>query len=169
MLFFSHDVEDRIGARAREVTDPLRLLPIGANLVISAPGHGELQGFLAGIHGDDRSRGHGLEALDADVAQPADPHDNGERPRAQIGDGLPDRVISGQAGVGQRGDLGRRGTRGELDDRPRAGLEQLGHAAGAHQAGQAWPPRAPHVVSHPARAAHAAGEVRVTDDGVTDG
>jgi len=69
----SHEVEDRVGAQAGEVTDLLRLLAAGVNLVICAPGHGELQGFLAGIHGDDRSRGHGLEALDTDMTQPAGP------------------------------------------------------------------------------------------------
>ena len=78
-------------------------------------------------------------------------------------------MVGGQAGVGERGDLCWFGAGGELDDGARGGLEQLGHAAGAHQAGQVGAPGAPHVISSPAGAAHAAGEVRVADDRVADG
>ena len=78
-------------------------------------------------------------------------------------------MVGGQAGVGQRGQLRWFGVGAELDDGLRAGLEQLGHAAGAHQARYVGSPRAPHVVPGPAGGAHAAGEVRVADDGVTDG
>ena len=88
-------------------------------------------------------------------------------PGYRIGDRLLDRVVGGQPGVGQRGDVLGVQRRVELDDRARVGLEQLGEAA-VDRDPREQVVRAVHVVAGAAGAAQAAGDQRVDDHGVAD-
>ena len=88
--------------------------------------------------------------------------------RVEQRDGLADRVVGGDAGVGERGDVLRLGLRVELDAGPRRGEQVLGHPAVARQAGERAVD-AVHVVAGPAGAAQPAGRRRVQDHRVADG
>ena len=77
------------------------------------------------------------------------------------------RVVRGQAGVGQRGDVGRLQRVVELDDAAGGGLEVFGvPAVGVDARERAV--RAVHVVTGPAGAAQPAGGQRVQDHLVAD-
>jgi hypothetical protein len=80
---------------------------------------------------------------------------------------LLDRVVGGQAGVGQRGDVLGVQDRVELDHRPRGGLEQVGEPAVDRDAREEVV-LAVHVVAGAAGPAEAAGDQRMDDDRVAD-
>src|SRR3954452_14089864 len=102
-----------------------------------------------------------------DVTEAAGADHHGPRPGAEHRQGLLDGVDGGQARVGERGDVGRAHRGVELDDRPRAGEQEVGEAAVAVDARER-PPLAVHVVARAAAPAQPARDVRVHDDGVAD-
>src|SRR3954466_989226 len=163
------EVDDRLGALA--VGELLHLLDVRGALdldrVVGAELARELEGLLVRVDDDDLGRRVGLQALDADVAQAARAdHD-------ALGAGAEDRnrllhgVDRREAGVGERGDLGRLQRRVGLHDRARAREQVLGEAAVRVDAGKRAV-LAVHVVAQPAGATEAAGDERVDDDGVAD-
>jgi hypothetical protein len=112
------------------------------------------------------SAGHGGQALDADVAQPAGADDHDPRARVEERHGLAYRVVGGQARVGQRRDV-RRPQRGiQLDHGSGGGEQQVGHAAVGVDAGELRG-RAVHVVAGAAGPAQAARDEGVQDDRVS--
>ena len=133
---------------------------VGADLA------GQRERLLGRVDDDDLGRGHRLEALDPDVAEPAGADHDRLGARLQHRDRLLDGVDRGQAGVGQRGDvLGLKGI--DLDHRARARLQQLGEAAVTVDPGKRAV-EAVHVVADPAGPAEAAGDERVHDHRVAD-
>jgi len=68
------EVEHRVGAPAGELADLLCLPPVGGYHLVRAAVQGQFPRILVGVHRDDLRGGHHLEALDADVTQPADAH-----------------------------------------------------------------------------------------------
>src|SRR4051812_45416069 len=163
------EVDDRL--RAVAVGELLHRLDVRGALdldrVVGAELAGELEGRLGRVDDDDLRRRVGLEALDADVAEPARADDDRLRARAKHGDRLLDGVDRGQPGVGERGDRGRLERRVELDDRARAGEQEVGEAAVPVDAGERAVD-AVHVVAAPARRAQPARDERMHDHRVAD-
>src|SRR4051794_21168036 len=163
------EVDDRLGAVA--VGELLHFLDVRGALdldrVVGAELASELEGLLVRIDDDDLGRRVGLQALDADVAQAAradhDALGAGAEDRNRLLHGMDRR----EAGVGERGDLGRLQRRVELHDRARAREQVLGEAAVPVDAGERAV-LAMHVVAEPAGATQAARDERVDDDGVAD-
>src|SRR4051794_22319660 len=165
----AHEVDDRLGAEA--VGQLLDLLDVRRTLdldrVVGAELAGELQCLLVRVDDDDLGRRVGLQALDADVAEAARADHDALRAGTQDGDRLLHRVDGGQAGVGERGDVGRVQRRVELHDRARAREQVLGEAAVPADARERAV-LAVHVVAATARAAQPAGDERMDDDRVAD-
>src|SRR3954466_476444 len=122
----AHEVDDRLGAQAvGQLAHRVALGPVDLPRVVGAGLLGQLQRLLGRVDDDDLRRRVGPQALDADVAEPAGADHDALRARAEHGDRLLDRVDGGQPGVGQRRDLGRVQRGVELDDRPRARVQEL--------------------------------------------
>ena len=135
--------------------------------VVGAQLAGEGKRLLVRVDDDDLAGRVGLEALDADVAQPAGPDHDRLRARAEHGDGLLDRVDGGEARVRERGDGGRLQRRVELHDRASAGMQEVGEPAVAIDARERAVD-AVHVVAAAAGTAQPARDERVHDHRVTD-
>src|SRR3954454_15783140 len=165
----AHEVDDRL--RAHAVGKLLHRLDVLAVLdldrVVGAHLARERERLLARVDDDDLRRRVGLQALDADVPEPAGADHHRLRARAQHRDRLLDGVDRGQPGVGERGDRGGLQRRVELDLRAGAGEQEVGEAAVAVDAGEGAVD-AVHVVTAPARAAQAAGDERMHDHRVAD-
>src|SRR4051795_2972041 len=114
------EVDDRVGAHAvRELPDDVALRAVDLDRVVGPGLAGELERLLGRVDDDDLGRRVGLQALDADVAQPAGADHHRLGARAQDRDRLLDRVDGGQPGVRQRGDVSGMQRRVELDHRAR--------------------------------------------------
>src|ERR1022692_4552861 len=81
------------------------LAAVGDHGVVRAELLGELERVRVAVNHDDLGGGERGEALDADVAEAAGPDDHGGGARVQQRDGLADRVVGGDARVGERGDV----------------------------------------------------------------
>src|SRR5215210_242904 len=119
----AHVVEDDLGAPVGHLEHGVRVTLPNLNGLVRAPLLREFEGLLAGIHDDYVRRRHRPEALYADVAETARADDDGVRARVEHRDGLPDRVVGGQARVGQRRDVLGLEDGVQLHDAPRAGPE----------------------------------------------
>ena len=108
------------------------------------------------------------QALDADVAQAARADDHAGGAGVEQRESLADRVVGGDAGVGEGRDVLGLRLRVQLDAGPGRGQQVLGHAAVPGQAGE-LAVLAVHVVAGPAGVAQAVGRCGVQDDGVADG
>src|SRR5829696_1303443 len=161
----AHVVEDDLGAPVGHLEHGVRVAFPALHRLVRAPLLSELEGLLAGIHDDYVRRRHRPEALYADVPQAPRADDDGVRARVEHRDGLPDRVVGGQARVGQRRDvLGLEG-RVQLNDTPRAGPQKLGEAAVLGDAGERAVD-ALHVAPGAAVVAEAARHEGVADHGI---
>ncbi len=129
---------------------------------------GQLERVRVAVDHDDVGRAQRGQALHADVAEAAGADDHAGGAGIEQREGLAHRVVSGDAGVGQRGHVLRTGLRVELDAGPRGGQQVLGHPAVPAQAGERAV-LAVHVVAGPAGVAQAAGDQWVQDHGVADG
>jgi hypothetical protein len=160
------EVDDRLGAASvGELAHDVDVRPVDLHGVVGAELAGQREGGFGRVDDDDLGRRVRLQALDADVAEAAcaDHDDAGAGP--EHGNRLLHRMDRGQPGVGERGDV-RGMQRGiELDDRARVRQQEVGEAAVAVDAGERAV-LAVHVVTVAARAAQAAGDERVDDDGV---
>ena len=148
--------------------DRVDLPAVGDHGVVRAELLGELERVRVAVHHDDPGRGQRGQALDADVAEAARADHHAGGARVEQRDGLADRVVGGDAGVGEGGDVLGLGLRVELDAGPGRGEQVLGHAAVA-ATGRGTAVLAVHVVAGPAGAAQPAGRGRVQDDRVADG
>src|SRR5690348_11053555 len=164
-----HEVEHHVrAAAAGELAHRLDLRAVGHHGVVRADLGGQLERVGITVHHDDRGGGERGQALDADVAQAPRPYHDRRRARVQQGDGLAYRMVSSDARVGERGDVGRLGLRVELHAGARRGEQVLGHPAVVRQAGEGIV-GAVHVVAGPAGAAQPAGRRGVQDHRVADG
>src|SRR5919107_373051 len=163
------EVDDRLGPRAvGELLHGLDVRgPLDLDRVVGAQLARQLERLLVRVDDDDLGRRVRLEALDADVAEPARADHDALRPGAEHGDRLLHGVDRGQARVGQRGDLGRLELRVELHDRPRAREQEVREAAVAVDARERAV-LAVHVVARAARTAQPARDERVDDHRVAD-
>src|SRR5215469_7924198 len=163
------EVKHHVGAGAAgQVLDRVDLTAVGDHGVVRAQLLGELERVGVAVHHDDLGGGERGQALDADVAEPARADHDAAGARVEQRDGLADRMVGGDAGVGERGHVLRLGRRVELDAGPGRGEQVLGHAAVARQAGE-LAVGAVHVVAGPAGAAEATGGGGMQDDGIADG
>ena len=75
--------------------------------MVGTDGLGQFEGVRVSVHHNQFRRGQRLEDLDTDVPQTACADDDGPVAGAQPFGGLGGGVVGGQAGVGQRRDVGR--------------------------------------------------------------
>src|SRR6266540_4597075 len=116
-----YEVEDHVGATAGEVRRRGDLATVGDHGMLRAELLGELERVRVAVHHDDLRGGERGQALDADVAEPAGPDDDRGGAGPQQRDGLADRMVGGDARVGQRRDILRLGGGVELDAGPGGG------------------------------------------------
>src|SRR6266516_7956411 len=125
-----HEVEHHLRTMAGgKLADRLDLRAVGHHGVVRADLGGQLERVWVAVHHDDRGGGQRGQALDADVAQAPRPYHDRRRARVQQADGLAYRMISSDAGVGERSDVSRPGRRVELHAGARRGEQVLGHPA----------------------------------------
>jgi hypothetical protein len=151
-----------------QVLHRVDVLAVGDDRVVRAELLGELERLGVAVDHDDVRRGQGGQALDADVAEAAGSDDHGGGAGVEQRQRLAHRVIGGDPGVGERGDVLRLRRGVELDAGAGRGEQVLGHAAVGGQTGERGV-LAVHVVTRPAGVAQAAGGGRVQDHRVADG
>src|SRR5262249_37866253 len=124
------EVEHHVGAGAAgQVLDRLDLAAVGDHGVVPAQLLGELERVGVAVYHDDLGGGERGQALDADVAEAARADHHAGGARVEQRDGLADRVVGGDAGIGQGGHVLRLGLWVELDAGPGRGEQIIGHAA----------------------------------------
>ena len=126
----SDEVEHHVGAAAAgQVLHRVDLPAVGEHGVVGAQLLGELERVGVAVHHDDPGGGERGQALDADVAEPARADHDAGGARVEQRDGLADRVVGGDAGVGERGHVLRLGLWVKLDAGPGGGKQVVGHTA----------------------------------------
>src|SRR5215203_1376328 len=167
--FLPHIVEDDLGSLpVGHLEHRVHVAVFHLHRLVRAPLFSQLERLLVGVGDDDLRRGERLETLDADVAEAPRAHDDSLRHRVQGLHARPDGVVSGEASVGQRRYVFGLKNRIELHDRAHVGLQKVGEAAVAGEAGE-LAVLTVHVVAGPAGAAEAAGHEGVADHRVPHG
>src|ERR1700722_6286831 len=132
-----HEVQHHVRAvPAGEVLDRADLAAVGDHGVGGAELLRQFQRVGAAVDDDDPGRRQRRQALDADVAEPARPDDHRGGAGVQQRQRLADRVVGGDPGVGERGDVGRPCARVELDAGAGGGEQVLGHPPVPRQPGE---------------------------------
>src|SRR5438128_11383804 len=136
----------------------------GLERFIRAKSAGEAEALGACVEGDYAGTAQRLQDLHPEVAKSADAkHDNG-RARLDFGEDLLDRVVGGDARVGERRQGSWIGPGRKLDDRADARLEKFGVAAVRRVKTRKERPAGPvHVIAGPTVATQPAARLAVQD------
>ena len=161
----AHEVDDRLGAApVGQLLHGVDVAAVDLHRVVGADLAGQRQRLLARVDHDDLGRRYARRHWIPMWPSPPAPITTARVPRR--GSGSPLTAWIAEAGVGQSGDLGRV-QRGVELDHERAGVEEVGEAAVAVDAGERAV-LAVHVVAAAAGAAQPARDVRVHDHRVAD-
>src|SRR5690349_13013939 len=159
-----HEVHHDIGATpAGQLHDRVHLPAVGDHGVVRAELLGELERVGVTVHHDDLGGSECRQALDADMTEPAGADHHARSAGVKQRDGLTNRVVGSDAGVGESRDVGRLGLRVELHAGPGRGEQKIGHPAVAVGEAGEGTVLAVHVISAPAGTAQAAARRRVQD------